>query len=376
MKLSLEILTVAGDARALGLAQGEALAPRIHAFIEQRLAAIQAYAKDRGTVNIDALFDIGREAQELYAQWDPTGYAEHRGIAEGAQVDAALLYTLSNMTDLRDALLHAGPPPAGWRPEMNRAAENAAAADAEGCTSVLIPPSRVPGGHPLAGQTWDLNPPDVDFIVAIHRKPTDNQPQTFSVTCAGCLSLMGLNEHGVALGTTNLKTWNARPGLGYLSLIHRALRAQSATEAAELIRSAPRAGAHSYWIADAQRQLELECGPLDAFERTTEAGPLWRTNHCIAPALVEAQAEATSESSRRRFARFGQVLQGSAPVDVALLQATFKDRSDGIYSINRYAEDRQGTATNAVFIADSANRTAWACRGNPDRGEWIEFQFT
>ena len=100
--------------------------------------------------------------------------------------------------------------------------------------------------------------------------------------------------------------------------------------------------------------------------------PLDSTDH----GSSKTTTKATSESSRHRFARFGQVLQGSGPVDVALLQATFKDRSDGIYSINRYAEDRQGTATNAVFIADSTNRTVWACRGNPDRGEWIEFQFT
>ena len=57
------------------------------------------------------------------------------------------------------------------------------------------------------------------------------------------------------------------------------------------------------------------------------------------------------------------------------VQALFSDRSDGINSINRYAEDLQATATNAVFIAVPARREAHACRGPADRGEWARLSF-
>ncbi|MEA1619090.1 hypothetical protein SOQ14_09185 [Erythrobacter sp. T5W1-R] len=61
----------------------------------------------------------------------------------------------------------------------------------------------------MQGQTWDLNGPDVDYVIALHRLPDDG-PETWTVTCAGCQTLMGMNAHGLAVGTTNLKTRGAR----------------------------------------------------------------------------------------------------------------------------------------------------------------------
>ena len=52
-----------------------------------------------------------------------------------------------------------------------------------------------------------------------------------------------------------------------------------------------------------------------------------------------------------------------------------RDRSDGVDSINRFAEDEQGTTTNACVIAVPARRELWACRGSADRGEWVRLRF-
>jgi isopenicillin-N N-acyltransferase-like protein len=360
--LPLEIVRVGGDARAMGRGQGEALAARIHAFLQMRWAAVDAYARERGAAGSGGLLDLGRAAYAIYAGWDPTGDAEHRGIAEAAGVDPAELYTITNMTDLRDALLLGGPPRASIPP-----------ADAEGCSSILVPGAHTNSGQPLAGQTWDLNPPDVDFIVAVNRVPTEG-PETFGITCAGCLSLVGMNAHGLAVGTTNIKTWHARPGVGYLGLIHRALRSSCAQEAAALIEAAPRAGAHTYWLADARAQIELECAPHMSFRRDTSLGPVWRTNHCVAPDLVAIQGEAPTASSQARFERIGAWL-ALGPQSVERLRALFADRSDGVCSVNRYAEDGQGTATNGVFLAEPAAGRAHACRGPADRGAWVTFEF-
>ena len=108
--------------------------------------------------------------------------------------------------------------------------------------------------------------------------------------------------------------------------------------------------------------------------RDTSAGPLWRTNHCLAPTHRELEGEEPSESSRVRFETLGaQIAVGG--FDVARLRGVFADRSQGILSVNRYPEDGQGTATNAVFIASPSERRAWACRGPADRGEWVELRF-
>ena len=60
---------------------------------------------------------------------------------------------------------------------------------------------------------------------------------------------------------------------------------------------------------------------------------------------------------------------------VETVKGIFSDRSAGVLSVNRYAEDEQGTATNAVFIAVPAERKAYACRGPADRGRWYTLAF-
>jgi hypothetical protein len=183
-----------------------------------------------------------------------------------------------------------------------------------------------------------------------------------------------MSAAGVAVGTTNIKTRRSRVGVGYLSLLHRAIRAKSAAEAGELVKTAPRAAAHTYWLADAAGALELECDPDTVIERRAETAPLARTNHCLSDAMRGAEGEPATVSSQKRLARAEAQLRAGAQ-DVASLQALMRDRSDGVDSINRYTEDAQGTTTNACVIAIPARLELWACRGPADRGEWAQLRF-
>lgn len=354
--MELPRIEVAGTATQMGHSTGEQLRDRIHAFVEMRFEAVRDYFLDRGRPTIHGLLEVGAKSAIIAERWDPDGYAEHLAIAEAAAVDPVELYTATNMTDMRDAVLLDAPAP-----------------EFEGCTSVLVPGTHTTNGHPLAGQNWDLNPPDVEYIVAVHRRPKFG-PRTWSVTCTGCLSLIGINEHGLALGTTNIKCRGSVPGAGYLTILHRALRERSVDGASAVIDSAPRAGAHTYWLADPDQQVEWEASPIALVRRDAAAGPVARTNHCLAPPHVARQGEVATESSLARLARMNLLLSGGG-LDVAGLRAAFADRSGGVLSINRYPEDGQGTATNAVFVAAPAVRKAWACRGPGDRGTWTELSF-
>lgn len=358
----LETLVVQGSPGDLGRGQGEAFRERIQRFVEMRFEAMKGYFADRGRpTEWTQVIDAGRAGLGIYETWDKDGHDELKGIAEGSGIDFDRLFTATNMTDFRDAVLLKEP-----------AGEPLQKLNDEGCSSVLVPTSASSVGYAIAGQTWDLNPPDIEYVVAIRRKPNEG-PETWSVTCAGCLTLMGINEYGLAVGTTNIKTYGSRPGVGYLSILHRAVRAMDVSEARELVRKAPHSGAHTYWLADESQQIEYEASPNGQFLRTTEDGPIFRTNHCITPEHVAVQGEVVGESSTARFARLGEIL--SEPANAASLRTLFSDRSDGVRSINRYEEDGMGTATNAVFIAEPAKRRASACRGPADRGEWIDLTF-
>lgn len=354
--LKLPIVECAGDARALGQQQGEALRERISAFVQQRLDAFDLYSRERGGAGVGQFLTAGAKCLRVYEGWDPDGAAESAAIAEAAGVSAEALYATTNMTDVRDVLLL---PPA---------------ATDEGCTSMLVPSSGARTGQVLVGQTWDLNPTDLEFVVAVHRRPKTG-PETWSVTVSGALSLTGMNRLGVAVGTTNIKTRRSRVGVGYLSLLHRALGSESAAAAEALLRAAPRAAAHTYWLADAAGATELECDPDNVIERRADLQPLARTNHCLAETMRAEEGEPPTASSQRRLAKAEQQLR-AAPQDVGSLRALMSDRSDGVDSINRYTEDEQGTTTNACIIAVPATLELWACRGPADRGEWVQLRFS
>lgn len=353
--LKLSLVECSGDARSLGHAQGETLRELIRGFIEQRLAAFSAYSSERAGPSVERFLEAGARCFNVFQGWDPEGAREQAAIAEAAGVSAEALYSTTNMTDVRDVLLLPGSP------------------NDEGCTSLLVPASLAREGCLLVGQTWDLNPADLEFVVAVHRRPSLG-PETWAVTCAGALSLVGMNAHGVAVGTTNIKTRRSRVGVGYLGLLHRAIRARTSAEAAALIRTAPRAAAHTYWLADPDLATELECDPEQVIERRLEQQPLCRTNHCLADSMRELEGEQPSLSSQKRLAQAQRGLD-AGPHDVASLRQLMQDRSDGVDSINRYTEDEQGTTTNACLIAVPARRELWACRGPADRGEWVRLEF-
>jgi hypothetical protein len=352
---NLPLIHVRGTPSELGRGQGEQLKSVIAEFVAQRIRAAKVYLFERGIRDQAAFINLGRQCLALLKTWDYDGWVEHMALAEAASVDAVELYTTGNMTDIRDILVL-----------------GAMSADAEGCTTALIPGSHTKTGGVLAAQTWDLNPTDLDFVVAVYRQPT-NGPDTWSITCAGCPSLMGMNSSGIAVGTTNIKTYGSKIGIPYLSLLHRAIRCSTRAEALQTIITAPRAGAHTYWSADSTGVDDVECTASSHVLRQGHQ-PLVRTNHCQSETHIASEGEPATPSSQARLQRARSWV--TAKQDVESLKALFADRSNGVHSINRRPEDAQGTATNACMIAIPGNKVLHVCRGPSDRGQWIELTFT
>ncbi len=364
--LGLPTLHLRGTPRQMGEAHGAELSATIRAFVQMRLEAAilwgSAFAPVVGgePISVGKLIDAGRACLDAYERWDGDGHTEHCAIARAAGVHPTELYTAANMTDVRDVLVFG---------DKGDSAALGLRADAEGCSAVLLPPGRTRNGHLVAAQTWDLNPQDLDYVVAIHRSP-DSGPQTWSVTCTGCLSLVGMNALGLCVGTTNVKTRGSRPGVGYMGILHRMINSGSFDHAAKVCETAPRAAAHTYWLASEDRAAEWETTAWSAVRRELGTQPILRTNHCLVGAHQIQEGEAPSNSSLARLARLRIATGPERRHDVASLRALFGDRSDGVDSINRLPEDAQGTATNSVVVCAPKTREIWACRGPADRGAW------
>jgi isopenicillin-N N-acyltransferase-like protein len=348
--LELPTLEISGSPRDLGRAHGRALAARIRSFVPMRLAAVRAWLAERHLGGPGRLVEIGASSLASLGRWHPAGLEEHLAVAEGAGVDPVELYLAANMTDLRDVLLPPGLP------------------EREGCSLLLLPRALTRGGEIIAAQTWDLNPEDIDYVVALHRRPEEG-PEAWTVTCTGCPALIGMNEHGLAVGTTNVKTRGARPGVGYTSMLARALHCRDLAEAADVIEGAPRAAAHVYWAADPGGALEWEALPDSVERRRLTNEPLVRTNHCLALRHRSLEADPPSSSSRHRLARL-ETLGRLGAHDADSLKAVFADRQGGVDAISRLPEDGLDTATDAVVIACPAERVLLACRGPAERGRW------
>lgn len=356
--MELPQLTVSGTAQEMGQQYGLHFRDMIHAFVTDRVTAVETYFAERGFAGTDKLFAAGAACLERVREVHPAGFAEHHGIAQGAGIDPVRLFTTANMTDVRDIITLPDDP---------------GVAEDEGCTAALIPPGMSANGRAIQGQTWDLNGPDVEYVIALHRLP-DEGPETWAVTCAGCQTLMGMNQHGVTVGTTNLKTRGAKVGIPYLSLLHLALEQTTLEAASALVERTPVAGSHSYWIGNAEGAVEWERSPQTAHRRSTQDGPVVRTNHCLFDENVVRETD-LSPSTHDRFARIRALVEGSNEHSLESLKAAFSDRSDGRLSINRYAEDNSGATTNAVVVMDPSRLEFLACRGQADRGVWTQLAF-
>lgn len=356
--MQLPQFTVSGTRVEMGEQYGRSCAEMIHGFVGDRVSAVEAYLEEAGHSGTEALFAAGAACLDLMQSFDPEGHDEHMAIAAGAQIDPVRLYTTANMTDVRDIIVLPHDPPV---------------IEDEGCTSALVPASHSANGFSLQGQTWDLNGPDVKHVVALHQIPDDG-PELWTVTCAGCQTLMGMNEYGVTVGTTNLKTTGARIGIPYLSVLHKALRQSSREAASAVAQTAPVAGSHSYWIGDPSGAVEWERSPDNASKRSTDDGPLARSNHCLFDANIEIE-DALSETTHTRLSRMQNLLDQSTDHTLQSLKQAFSDRSDGRLSINRFAEDSSGATTNAVVIANPAELEFIACRGPATVGTWTKLEF-
>lgn len=250
----LKTCELSGTPSAMGEAYGESFRDEIRAFAEsraKRLAEFIAKYDDGRGVSREHIRDAAAGLLPVHAGYDQSVWSEFRGIARGAGVDEADLLVANGLTDIRDLVLFENPEPAG----VVQVPAGEGPDDGE-CTSFAVHAEEAVGG-PLAGQTWDMHPDAIDFLVVVRRRP-DRGPETLSLTTVGCLSLIGMNSEGVAVCNNNLMPTDPRPGVNYLFTITRALSCPSASEAVDSIENTRRLSGHNFVVVDREAAFNLE----------------------------------------------------------------------------------------------------------------------
>ncbi len=357
----MRVLSFSGSPQAMGEAFGETCRDQIPILYQNRLANALRQARQHGgrEVGEEAMLTVARACLAPTRAHDPSGYAELEGIARGSGQPVEKILAMNGLTDIRDVL--------SWAGDLEALG---------GCTSFVVGADQTHSGELLCGQSWDLATDNMPFVVAVHRKPDDG-PETWTLTTVGCLSLIGLNEHGIAVGTTNVRTTDARPGVTYLSMIHRALASRTLDEAAAAIAGAQRAGAHFFYVADGDgRALALECTPEMVDRRELGAGTYVHTNHCVVPAHQAIEGDTPSESSHFRQARLEQLIAASAEPGVTITMETAQgwlaDRDNGHNAISR--ADFNGINTNGAVVMQPQSRAIHVCHGPPHEATWFDLR--
>jgi isopenicillin-N N-acyltransferase like protein len=357
-----EKLTFEGTPKEIGEAYGESLRGEIGELYTLRLENALAQAKEYGgrDVGETALLELSKKCLPKSEAYDPEGFAELEGIARGSRLPIEKIFAMNGLTDLRDVLAYGDP-------------ELWAAGD-EGCSAFVVAGDRTEDGRMYLGQTWDLATDNMPFVVLVERKPR-SRPSTLSMTTAGCLSLIGLDDEGVAIGTTNLRSKDSRAGVTYLQIIHRALREAALAGVERAVVDAPRAGAHYYYAADAsEHAVGLECTATRVEARRIASGSLVHCNHVLEDANKPLEASKPVKSTVCRQARMAELIGGhERPLTVADLMRFLADHEGGEYAICRH--DLEGTSSNGSMIMCPKTRRAWMCHGPACTGVWLEATF-
>ena len=111
---------------------------------------------------------------------------------------------------------------------------------------------------------------------------------------------MGMNEHGLSIGTTNIKTRDTGLGLGYVNIIDLALKQKTARKASQKIHKLPRLASHTYWAVDDKEGFQIDTGHRFYQNINFNDEALVRTNHPVPQTLAQLQLEVPSKSSLMR----------------------------------------------------------------------------
>jgi isopenicillin-N N-acyltransferase-like protein len=355
--MKLRTFEFSGTPRAIGEAFGETCRVEIAELYQRRLKNAIAQAKEYGgrKVGEGAVLEVARRSLPATEGYDASGYAELVGIARGANLGLEQVFAMNGLTDLRDVL--------AWFGELEALG---------GCSSFIVQGDRTKDGRALGGQTWDLSTDNMPYLVGVHRRPKDG-PATWSLTTVGCLSLIAMNEEGLAIGTTNLRTKDARPGVCYLSVIHKALRMRSFEDACRAVISAHRAGAHYYWLVHKTGQAAaIECTATMAERIDVARGRFVHCNHSLVEQHKKLEAAAPAESSSCRQTRLDELIESERDrgLDDATMRRFLTDHDNGEQAICRH--DLGGISSNGAAILCPAAPSFSACQGHPCTAEWTD----
>jgi isopenicillin-N N-acyltransferase like protein len=200
------------------------------------------------------------------------------------------------------------------------------------CTSVAIAGRRSADGFTRVAQNWDWIGYQRQNVLALRVHRDDPWPSFLTLTEAGILAKIGVNEHGLAVGLNILRATNDREHVGIpVHIFQRmALDCASVDAVVALAESLIFAASSNAILGDATgRVCSLEYSPNGAAAIPPDQGVVAHTNHFADAELFKHQAPlAQMLTTEPRLARANHhISRWPDYIDDDHLQALLRDES-------------------------------------------------
>jgi isopenicillin-N N-acyltransferase-like protein len=282
--------------------------------------------------------------------------AELRGMAQGSGQSLGCLMALNCRTEILPPTFLTDAPhlkeAAQAASVANRAAGlpdwladapwDGALKDGE-CTAMGVTAAASRTGHAWLAQNWDWMGRQREALVLLHTQGPSGQSIT-TLTEAGMLAKIGINQSGFALGLNILRSNRdgSRLGVPVHVLLRHLLDCRSVAHARERLHALQMdlglgfGAASNVPCADAEGQAAcFEVSPAGWAEVTPTDGVVVHTNHFVCESLLAEQAPmGPGLSSHNRLSTAGQHAL-KTPIGQADLERFLRDESDGFLSICR-----------------------------------------
>ena len=342
----------------MGQQHGELLRQEVHELAKIRLELARMFAREHGVrVTDDDCRLLAKQLLPIHEEVFPEVFDEWRGIAKGADLSMEDIFFANALTDFQDVL---------WQ---------FSDVDVHGCTAFMVSGEATQSQSPYLGQTWDMHASAEPFIHIFSRVPK-NGPSSLVMTTAGCLTLVGVNSEGLAVGNTNLRPRDARLGVIYLAILHETLRQKTISAATSVVTDSPRASGHNYLLSSAVGDaVNIETTARQKTATHLQSGWFVHTNHYLSKSLLPLEdSTAARDSTEYRLQRIRQNFENAEqPFTPESLRHLLADHEGGDSCICRHGTRHQGRSC-AFVVVDPQAQSLWCSLGPPCEGVLTEYR--
>ena len=354
-------LELTGSPYEMGWQHGAAHAEAIHHFSDERVRLSGAPKWTGCSLDSARVLALAEACLPAHHAYSPALMAELQGMADASGESLPRLIVNNGFTDFIDTVYALG--------EREQQPEY----EAHNCTAFLVGTAAAEQGQAMYGQTWDMHASATPYVLLLHGCPDDG-PAFLTLSVAGCVGMMGMNEAGICIGVNNLMGGDGQIGVTWPFVIRRALAQTTLAAALACVTDAPLAGAHNYLLLDREgRGFNIEAMSTRHEITPLNGSALVHTNHCLLPYTATCEREPLSlASSEARLRVAEEWLTQRPPRTAAITPETLMalTRDDAICQRPQPPLDVE--SCGAVIMRPAAGEF-WACWGPPADGEYERF---